>query len=88
MVAKQNLQKLLRHLHQEVAGLDSSSVAEKQRLEGLISEIETGLENDAPEQHASLASGFRNKLIDFENDHPTASGVIQRLMQTLSDMGI
>ncbi len=87
-MAKNHLYMLLRHLHQEVAALDSSSTEEKARLEGLISEIEAVLDKDEPEEHASLVNSFRGKLIEFESEHPTASGVIQRLMQALSDMGV
>lgn len=87
-MAKNHLHMLLKHLHQEVDGLNNSSAGEKTRLENLIAEIETVLEKDAPEEHASAMNGFRGKLIEFENDHPTASGVIHRLMQALSDMGV
>lgn len=87
-MATQKLHKLLDHLHQEVDALDHSSSAEKARLDSLIEEIEMVLDKDEPEQHSSLVNSMRAKLIDFESDHPTTSGVIQRLMQSLSDMGI
>lgn len=87
-MAKKHLQQLLTHLHQEIAALDNANSVEKKRLEGLIQEIDQALEKDEPEAHLSLVNSFRGKLIDFENEHPTASGVMQRLMQALSDMGV
>lgn len=82
------LQALLAQLHEEVAELGESSEVEKSRLEALIDEIEANLDTQAAEQQSSFLNGLRARLVEFETEHPTASGVAQRLMQTLSDMGI
>lgn len=87
-MAKNHLYQLLKHLHQEVEALDSANTLERKRLDDLIEEIEEVLKKDEPEAHSSLVNSFRGKLIEFENEHPTASGVIHRLMQVLSDMGV
>ncbi len=85
----QRLQQLLQQLHQEVEALGNQSSLEKIRLEQLIQEIEQALtEQDHSELHASVLDGLRAKLAGLEADHPTAAGVVRRLMQTLSDMGI
>jgi hypothetical protein len=84
----QRLQDLLSKLKEEVASLAESSELERERLESLIKEIQLSLEQDDSADHASLIDGLRNKLGEFENDHPTASGVARRLMQALGDMGI
>ena len=82
------LQALLQQLQEEIAQLDESSPDEKQRLEQLVSDIESALGQETAEQHATMLDGLRAKLIETESDHPTASGVVRRLMQTLGDMGI
>ena len=82
------LQALLQQLQEEITQLDESSSDERQRLETLVSEIEATLDQDSAEQHATLLDNLRAKLIETEADHPTASGVVRRLMQTLGDMGI
>lgn len=87
-MAKNHLNQLLKHLRQEVEALDSANTLERKRLDDLIQEIEAVLEIDEPEAHSTLVNSFRGKLIEFENEHPTTSGVIQRLMQALSDMGV
>ncbi len=84
----ERLQKLLGQLHDEVDQLGESSPDEKGRLEALIGEIEANLDGQPVEEQASLLAGLRSRLSEFESEHPTASGVAQRLMQTLSDMGI
>lgn len=82
------LQELLSKLQEEVDRLDDSSQKERERLESLISEIQTTLDQDDADQHAPLLDSLRNKLGEFESDHPTASGIVRRLMQALGDMGI
>jgi len=82
------LQALLRQLQEEIAQLDESSLAEKQRLEILVGEVEAALDQESTDQHASLLDNVRVKLLETETDHPTASGIVRRLMQTLGDMGI
>jgi hypothetical protein len=84
----QRLQTLLQQLQEEIANLDESSSDEKQRLEQLLSDIELTLSQETAEQHATMLDSLRAKLIETEADHPTASGVVRRLMQTLGDMGI
>ena len=83
-----HLQALLQQLQEEIAQLDESSPDEKQRLEQLVNDIESTLGQETAEQHATMLDGVRAKLIETESDHPTASGVVRRLMQTLGDMGI
>ena len=82
------LQALLQQLQEEITQLDESSLDEKQRLEQLVTDIESTLEQETVEQHATMLDSLRVKLIETESDHPTASGVVRRLMQTLGDMGI
>ena len=84
----QRLQNLLSQLTEEVSSLPESSEVERERLESLINEIQKALEQDDSAGHASLVDGLQNKLGEFENDHPTASGVTRRLIQALGDMGI
>ena len=83
----QRLQQLLQKLNEEVRELEESNLEEKQRLESLISEIEDALAQDEAE-HAGLLDNLRAKLVEMDSEHPTASGVMRRLMQALGDMGI
>ena len=84
----QRLENLLSQVQVELEQLGESSPEERQRLESLIAEIETTLDRDGAEHHASCLDSVRANLVDMEGDHPTASGVARRLMQALSDMGI
>ena len=83
----QRLQQLLQQLNEEIRELDEANLEEKQRLETLVDEIESALSRDEAE-HAGLLDGLRAKLVEIDSEHPTASGVMRRLMQALGDMGI
>ncbi len=82
------LETLLQQLQEEITQLGDSSPEEKQRLESLVVEIESTLNQETAEQHETMLDSLRAKLLETESEHPTASGVVRRLMQTLSDMGI
>lgn len=82
------LQLLLQQLQEEIVQIEESSTVERQRLQSLINDIEIALDQDTTEQHATLLDNLRTKLIELEADHPTASGIARRLIQTLGDMGI
>ena len=82
------LQTLLTQLHEEIATLGESNPEETQRLERLVAEIDLALENEQPEAYEPLLDSIKSNLIEFESEHPTASGIVRRLMQALGDMGI
>jgi len=82
------LQTLLTQLNQEIESLGESSPEETQRLELLVAEIELALDNNQPEAFEPLLDAMQTRLVEFESDHPTASGIARRLMQALGDMGI
>lgn len=82
------LQHLLTQLHQEIATLGESNPQETQRLERLVAEIDLALENQESEAYEPLLDNIKSNLLEFESEHPTASGIVRRLMQALGDMGI
>lgn len=87
-MATKRLEQLLAQLQQEVEGLDAGRVGEKARLDALIAETELTLAEDTMDAQATILEELRTKIAEFEVEHPTATGIAQRLMQTLSDMGI
>lgn len=82
------LQHLLTQLHEEIATLGESNPKETGRLERLVAEIDLALKNQEPEAYEPLLDNIRSNLVEFESEHPTASGIVRRLMQALGDMGI
>ncbi|MEQ1437973.1 DUF4404 family protein [Fontimonas sp. SYSU GA230001] len=86
-----NLQQLHRDLNELRAELDRlpPDAPGRARLRDLAARIEAQLDASRPsEPHASLVHGVRDAVAEFEVEHPRAAGVLQRIVQTLSSMGI
>ncbi|OGT34989.1 MAG: hypothetical protein A2W28_12150 [Gammaproteobacteria bacterium RBG_16_51_14] len=82
------LRKELERLRSEVtsAGTDPESA---QRLQALITEIEVKLAHpDDADQHHNLVSDIKEAITHFETEHPRATGILNDIMVTLSNMGI
>jgi len=82
------LQHLLDQLHEELESLGEANPEETSRLERLVAEIELALENQPVETYEPLMDNIKSNLAEFEAEHPTATGIVRRLMQALGDMGI
>ncbi|MFA5940401.1 MAG: DUF4404 family protein [Sinimarinibacterium sp.] len=86
-----NLQRLHRDLAELRAELDHlpAEAPGRARLLDLATRIEAQLdESRDSEARDSLVRGVREAVADFELEHPRAAGVLQRIVQTLSSMGI
>lgn len=69
--------------------LDSENDAMRERLRHLIDEIEQQLAHPENEdQKDSLIEKLQHSIEQFEVEHPRITGIMNRIMMTLSDMGI
>jgi len=83
------LQDELEKLRSEVNALASNNVEARQKLDSLISDIETKLAQPSDEeQHNDLIQGIRDTIGQFETEHPRATAILNDIMVTLSNMGI
>lgn len=85
---QQQLREQLDQLAQEVEGLRASE-AEKDRLASLIADIESQLDDSvSSEQPENLVDQVDSLVSAFEAEHPTVAGILNRIMVTLSSMGV
>jgi len=88
-VSREELQKSLDRLHVEIEKLEVKDAALKERLDGLISDVESQLKGSGDEQQAATLMGELQKYIEqFETEHPRVTGILNHIMVTLSNMGI
>lgn len=79
----------LEALRAEVDRLESGDREAKERLDRLISDIETKLaEPENAEHHDTLVENVREAIAHFEVSHPRTTGVLNHIMVTLGNMGI
>ena len=86
---KNELQKSLQALQTELDKLEGTDEEIRNRAARLIVDIERQLENPDDTEHKDSLLEKIPKLIDqFEVEHPRITGIMNRIMMTLSDMGI
>lgn len=85
---EQELQRALSALRAELDQLPASAPGRPRMLD-LLARIEAELassSNAPPEE--SLLDGIHQAAAEFEVEHPQTSALLQRIVQTLSNMGI
>jgi F0F1-type ATP synthase membrane subunit b/b' len=83
---KQTLDELGRQLT-DVENLDPEVI---QRLASMVAEVQSKLDDEQGEQedHQTIAERLREATIQFEESHPTLASTVERLIDTLGQMGI
>jgi len=83
------LRQSLSELRSELEQLEAEEAQVRERLDALISGVETRL--DEPEdsgQHQSLVEDVRQSISQLEVSHPRATAILNEIMVTLGNMGI
>jgi len=76
-------------LRDEIENLSADEDISKEKLEMLLQDIESGLENEEQNENQSeLLAGLKESVNHFETEHPRATAIINDIMVTLSNMGI
>ncbi len=82
------LQEQIVQLREAVEAL-SASEADKEKLAGLVSELEGQVSEPLlVDSNQSLVEQVDAMVSSFERDHPTASGILNNIMVTLTSMGV
>ena len=88
-MSESELRDSLQRLRDEVNNLAVGDSDSRARLDALIADIEHRIEHPGDEQHhASLLETLREAKAHFEVEHPSATGILNHIMVTLSNMGI
>ena len=89
MTHAESLDELLRTLRREMSALDAGDQDARQRLDRLIVDIETRINNpDAVAADEGLGGQLKASVLKFEVSHPRLAGVINDVVDKLSAMGI
>ena len=78
----------LEKLRAEINHLAADDVASRKRLDHLISDLETKLENLDTAEDDGLMNNLKDAIAHFETEHPRATAILNDIMVTLSNMGI
>ena len=85
----EKLRRSLDELREELARLESEEAAVRERIDALISGVESRLESpdEAGEDH-TLVEDLQRAVTEFETSHPRATAILNQIMVTLGNMGI
>ncbi len=87
-MSKSDLQEPLERLRAEIKKLGEDDDAIKQRMQRLVADLERKLESEDSEHEPHLIEGLRQNIENFEVEHPRLTAVLNRVMVSLSNMGI
>ena len=87
-MSKEQIYKDLSSLLDEIDHLPLED-AERRRLHSMISDIERHLDTEAEESEDLDIGNTVDELVTrLEADHPAFTGILRRIMNTLSSMGV
>ena len=87
-MAEKEIGEALFSLRNEVERMEDSHHELKDKLENLLSQLEDHLEASEDTHRIHLIEDFKTAISQFEIEHPTATGVLNELMVTLSNLVI
>ena len=87
-MAEKDIGEALFVLRQEVERLESNHPEISAKLESLLEKLEHRLDSEDDGKNLHLLKDFKEAVATFEVEHPTATGIINELMLTLSNLGI
>lgn len=83
----ERLRETLNELRAELADSDTGDAETRARVQAAADELEAWLER-AEEPEGGLRDRMREAVTRFEEEHPTLSATVQRVVDALSDLGI
>lgn len=88
-MSDEKLRTSLAELRAELERLEAEEAQVRERLDALISGVETRLDKPGDTAlHQSLVDDLRQSIAEFEVSHPRATGILNNIMVTLGNMGI
>lgn len=85
----EKLENYLNELKDEIGKLDAKNQEVAGKLRELTGSIEESLKTPVEErQNDELVLGIQNNIEHFESEHPTITGILDRITKALSSMGI
>ena len=82
------LQQHIAQLQQQLIATPSLDRVHREDLEALIAELQLQLQQESLALDSNLVDGFNLAVERFEVEHPTLTGTLRNLLQTLANMGI
>ena len=83
-MSQEPLQESIESLKAEIEKLKATDVETKARIEALVQDVE----NQAGEQNHGIIDNVQHLIETLEVEHPRITSLLNRMMMSLSNMGI
>lgn len=84
-----NIAQSLADLRTQIDQLAASNTAAREKLEGLLSDLEDNIHSLEDSEHqVHLVGDLREAIAEFEVEHPRLTGILNDIMVALSNLGI
>ena len=88
MTSARHLEESLRNLRSEIRALDIGDEEARRRLDGLVLDIATRIENPDAVADEKLTGPLKASILSFEVSHPRLAALMNDVLEKLSAMGI
>jgi hypothetical protein len=88
-MTEKNVSQALVELRSQIDQLAASDTVAREKLEGLIRDIEDNIHLlESGEHHVHLIGDLREAISEFEVEHPRLTGILNDIMVALGNLGI
>lgn len=82
------IQQLLVELHEQLQQKNNLDDETQGLLEQVLEDVKVTLNGDANELETDLSDRIEQQAVQFEQEHPTLSGILRQIIDTLGRMGV
>lgn len=88
-MTEKNITQALTELRAQIDQLATSNAATREKLQGLLTELEDNFHSlEGSEHHIHLIGDLKEAISEFEVEHPRLTGILNDIMVALSNLGI
>ncbi len=88
-MSEQKIHENLQSLRDELNQLQGDNQQVRERVNGLIAEVEEQLlENEYRQRNPSLMESINNTIEHYKVEHPGVTGILNQIMMSLGNMGV
>ena len=88
-MSEQKIHESLQGLRQELSRLQGDDQQIRERVNGLIAEVEQELrEQEHQHRNPSLMESINNTIEQYKVEHPGVTGILNQIMMSLGNMGV
>ena len=86
--SEQKVQNLLIELHEELQQKHSLDENTQALLQQVLADVKGNLDQEVVELEQDLSDRIEQQAVEFEQEHPTLSGILRQIIDTLGRMGV